>query len=171
MQPSMQSANLLNAGFGDERHDDLASADVPRRRLGLVKTRFSPDGRLLVSGKLDGTVMLWDVATGHALGPALIGDRAPITSLDFGPDGKTFASIDIFGTVVLWDVATRRPVGSPFTASSVGASRIQFSPDGKALAVIGMDKPSSAWTIRSRCGTWRCAGRWANRSAVKTEWL
>ncbi len=116
-----------------------------------ITARFSPDGALLVSGKLDGTLMLWDVATRQALGPALSGDQAAIASLAFSPDGKTFASINIFGTVVLWDVATRRPPG--FTVyrlhrrGEAGSSSVR---DGRVLAVIGMDNKVTFWDIATR---------------------
>ena len=68
---------------------------------------FSPDGKTLASGSGDETIILWDVATAPAPGPAF--DRAYrwVTSVAFSPDGKTLASGSRDKTIILWDVAKR----------------------------------------------------------------
>jgi WD40 repeat protein len=114
----------------------------------VFTAEFSPDGHLLVSGKADGTITLWDVPTRQPLGPALRLDEIGIMDLAFAPDGKTFASTNLLGTVVLWDVQTRQPLGSPFAAGSAG--RIRFGPEGKVLAVLSADNKATFWDIASR---------------------
>jgi WD40 repeat protein len=68
----------------------------PRRTItGVPGTtfgaEFSPDGRRLVTGGVDGAVRLWDAATGRPL--AVLHEHADVVNaVSFGPDGRTILS-------------------------------------------------------------------------------
>ena len=66
---------------------------------------FSPDGKTLVSGSVDKTIRLWDVATGKQK-KTITGHTDYVSSLTFSPGGHTFASGGGDGTLHLWNVAT-----------------------------------------------------------------
>jgi WD40 repeat protein len=103
---------------------------------------FLPDGKTLISACQDGSVRLWDVATGRPL-------RALVNFLDLNtfavaPDGKHFAAIQGGTALRLWDIGTGKEV-----ARIPGPRRaflcLAFSPDGKMLAAAGDDLRVRFW--------------------------
>ena len=64
---------------------------------------FSPNGQLLASGSSDGTVRVWDSASGNLKG-VLASEPRNIQSVSFSPDGKTLTAGNADGRVEFWDV-------------------------------------------------------------------
>jgi WD40 repeat protein len=95
---------------------DLASGLEYRRlhgHTGMVfgGMAFSPGGSRLASAAWDGTVKLWDVATGREVLTLLHGRDDRLTGVSFSPDGHQIVSTSESGTVKLWD-ATPLPEAS-----------------------------------------------------------
>ena len=165
-------ALLASAGFGDavrlwdpgsgtpdrqaprrpHRHGDGGGVRHPAPRAG---TQMAAPARriLLASGSNDGTVRLWDPATGAPLGEPLTGHTDYVGAVAFGalPGGRVLlASASFDGTVRLWDPATATPAGEPLTGHTEsvrpvaigalpGAVAFGALPDGRVLLASGGD--------------------------------
>ena len=80
---------------------------VLRDALIVLIVAFSPDGKRLASGSGDGTVKVWDAATGQENPTLIKGNSSYPTWVAFSPDGKRLASVgNNDGIVKVCDAAT-----------------------------------------------------------------
>jgi WD40 repeat protein len=115
----------------------------------VLLCRISPDGRMMASGHEDGTIRVWDVATGKADGDPLRG-QSNVFALAFSGDGKRLASGHSDHTVRVWDLVTRRALGPALAGHSRQVMRIAFSPKGDTVASAGLDGVIRRWDVASQ---------------------
>src|SRR5262249_44382040 len=113
---------------------ELKTIPIPTRAQ-VWALRFSPDGKILVSGTADNLVRLWDVDKGTLL-RTLEGHTNKVCCLAFSRDGKSLASGGHDGQVPIWNVETAAKVRE-LTLPGQGARSVEFSPDGKQLLTGG----------------------------------
>jgi WD40 repeat protein/tRNA A-37 threonylcarbamoyl transferase component Bud32 len=131
----------------------------------------SPDGRTLATGADDGSVSLWDLATGkrrvqllasrHSrtyvpLIEAILTARCPVKpkfygdqmhALTFSSDGRLLAAATEDGHVQLWDASTGKEWAT-LPGAQAEVSCLAFSPDSKLLA-SNNGAAIELWTVRS----------------------
>ena len=108
---------------------------------------FSPDGAHLVSGGDDGTVRLWDAASGAPLA-TLTGHKGAVYSVGFSPDGAHLVSGSSDGTLRLWDAASGALLAT-LTGHKGRVFSVGFSPDGTRLVSGSYDGPLWLWDAAS----------------------
>ncbi len=122
-------------------------ASAPGHLAAVESVAFSPIGLTLASGCRDGTVGLWDAATGQRLA-MLRGHSNPVCAVAFAPDGRTLASGAARGEVRLWDVAGRQEVAALRPNLQGDACCVAFSRDGQTLAAAGWGDRVFLWDLR-----------------------
>jgi WD40 repeat protein len=125
----------------------------------VVTAAFSPDGRSILAGDLDGIMRLWDVKTGKELrsfravlytrDPHILGTNnrfACVHALAFTPDGRRVVSGHGDYTVRVWDTATGRELRCS-TRHSRWVTSVACSPDGKAALSGSADHTVRLWRL------------------------
>ncbi len=124
-------------------------ADVRKHfELTIRAVGFSPDGRSLATTYSDGSVRLWDVATGAARA-TLAGHLKPASSAVFSPDSSRVLTSSIDDTARLWDARTGALLAT-FDQPSGDHSLARFSPDGTTLfTTSGLNGVVKRWDART----------------------
>jgi WD40 repeat protein len=104
---------------------------------------FSPDGKRVAGACSDGTVKVWEAATGEPV-HTLTGHGGPVYSVCFSPDGQRIASASEDRTVKVWDAATGQEAIS-LKGHTGAVYGVCFSPDGHLLASASADQTVRLW--------------------------
>ncbi|MCC6178679.1 MAG: TIR domain-containing protein [Chloroflexi bacterium] len=126
----------------------------PTIAIGLV---FPGNGTLMASG-LDGTVLIWDLATRQPrrratqrpMGPGVLAIR---------PDGRLAATGTHDGAIVLTDPLTRRTLGRLITGASSTITSVAFSADGRLLVSAGCAQGNWPACEQGEIRLWDVEGR------------
>jgi WD40 repeat protein len=122
---------------------------------------FSQDGRILVSGGLDGAVKIWNwhkeellhtlnrpVDFFGSLVSWFDSSVGAIWSVAISPDGKTVAASGLQQPIQLWNTENGRLLRT-FTEHSDSVYTLAFSPDGETLASGGGDNTIRIWNFHT----------------------
>ena len=113
----------------------------------VISLAFTSDSKLLASGSVDKTIVLWNPATGNQL-RSLKGHTGTVNSIAFSVDDKQLASGSADNSIKIWDVATGREKQT-MTGHTLYVSSIAFSADGKMLASGSGDQTVKLWDFAS----------------------
>jgi WD40 repeat protein/beta-lactamase regulating signal transducer with metallopeptidase domain len=99
----------------------------------------SADGRTLAAGARDGSIRVWDSATGSTI-KTLTGHLGAIVAVAFSPDGGKLVSAGDDETVRVWDVITGQVLKTLIQSKPL--VRVALSPDGKTIAMACAGLPT-----------------------------
>ncbi|XXT21646.1 pentapeptide repeat-containing protein [Sorangium sp. So ce429] len=136
-------ASLVAEGAAPPWHPGADLMWVPASGCNAVV--WNELGDLLVTGHRDGSVRLWDAASGQAI-RVMAGHHGAVNSLAFGADGRTLASGSDDRTVRLWDVHTGRALRA-LEGHGGKVTSVAFSGDGRMLASGSSDRIVGLWEL------------------------
>jgi WD40 repeat protein len=108
---------------------------------------FSPHGSTLATGDWDGTVRLWDMATGQQEGRPLTVGSGLVFWVAFGRRGDTLATFSSDGVARLWNLATRTEINHVTIGADGTINPLAFDPATDMLAVLGNDDKVWLWNL------------------------
>lgn len=112
---------------------------------GVMSLAYSPDGRLLASGSYQGTMQIWDVATGKEV---FVYQRSNpyVRALTWTRDGQrlAWAHGDADKAIGIWD-RDKPTEARVLLGGTIDVMALAWSPDATRLAAAAMDRTISIW--------------------------
>lgn len=133
--------NLLTVtkrGRGYATLRDIGTGAAVREWSAAGLSALSPDGRMLLTGLLDGTAILHDIRTGTALHSWR--HTRSVNVVAFSPDGRIALTGSDDDMAALRDVRTGRTLHSWWHQSRTGVTAAAFSPDGRSVLTVSTDR-------------------------------
>jgi len=131
---------------GVGQHGGQLIMTLTRHTDSVYSVVYSPDGLLLASGSIDGTVRIWDTRTGEETMPPLRSGDIIASSVAFAPDGKTVASGTGSGVVCMWRLLDSPTSLQRLSGHSDWVQSIAFSPNRPLLASASSDHSVRLWS-------------------------
>jgi WD40 repeat protein/tRNA A-37 threonylcarbamoyl transferase component Bud32 len=122
---------------------------APAETGGAQSISFSPDSKRIAVPGAPGTVGIWEVATGRAVGKQLSIGSEEVEEAIFTRDGRALIASDDGGSVTMVDIETGRRIGRPLSVGQDPAAALDLSPDGRLLAVAAYAGSVFVWDLQS----------------------
>ncbi len=133
---------------------------IPGHPHGFNQVAVSPDGKLLATGTVEHTVLLYDLASGQPVGTPLSGPPSEVTALAFSPDGRTLAAACNDPIIYFWDSS------DPAKPTALPSQQVEMASAQQTFAVNSNGKMFASWTGRSLIGF---NALWANYGDTPQE--
>ena len=151
---------------------DRSNSELPRVRqeifAGAITADIDGAGKNLVTGGIDGTVRIWDLATGRQVGGALKAHEGEVVSVALSADGSRAVSKGADNTLRVWDLETGARMGVVLGRDYSTFYSVDISADGRFAVSTDIAGKLRVWDLVA--GTQRseerrvgkeCRSRWS----------
>ena len=148
-----------------------ATINLPTQSEKMYKTKFSeisfspeghtngvrtlaitPDGKRFISGSVDYTIRIWDLATGSPKGKPLQGHDGWVNTIAIIPDSNCIVSGSEDKTIRIWDLGTGKQIGDSIQGHEKSVNVIAITTDGtddKRIVSGSEDKTIRIWDLET----------------------
>uniref|UniRef100_A0A5B7BIB7 Putative WD repeat-containing protein 61 n=1 Tax=Davidia involucrata TaxID=16924 RepID=A0A5B7BIB7_DAVIN len=170
----------LLATLSIPRPEGLKPSDKSSSKKFVLSVAWSPDGRRLACGSMDGTISIFDVSRAKFL-HHLEGHFMPVRSLVFSPvEPRVLFSASDDGHVHRYD-AEGKTLTMALSGHTSWVLSVDVSPDGEAVATGSSDRTVRLWDPKMRAATqtlnnhtdqvWAVAFQPSKGPGVRACWL
>ncbi|MFM6269383.1 MAG: hypothetical protein ACKPFA_23205, partial [Dolichospermum sp.] len=117
---------------------------------------LTPDGTKMISGSLDKTINVWDLATGKAL-LTFSSDYISVHKIAVTPDGNQIISGGWSPAIKVWDLSSGAELSTlyghkelGFYGGNSGINSIAITPDSTSIISGGEDTTIKVWNLANR---------------------
>jgi WD40 repeat protein len=137
---------LYERAIANQGVTSIAVIETLSGHMGEVKCLIlGPGGtNQLISGGVDATIRVWDVATGEVL-RKLVGHTSYINALIISPNGKNLISAGADETIRIWNLETGE--NTQMLQDDSFVNTVVVSPDGKILASGNANGTIRLWNL------------------------
>lgn len=137
-----------DAKFLWDRRTGKPGAHFLRPNKAVFSMDFSPDGKTMVTGSGDGTVLLFDVQRRNEKKQVIQAHKGRVTSVVYSSDGKTIVTGSQDKTIKLWDANTTAEK-KVFTGHRRGIKDVALSADGRTIAAVDSTTSIYLWDVET----------------------
>ncbi|MEH1886546.1 serine/threonine-protein kinase [Nostoc sp.] len=111
----------------------------------VLSVAISPDGKTIASSGGDGTIKLWNLATGKEIS-SLNAYSQQVNAVAISPDGKTLVSGSDDSTIKIWNLRTRKQIRT-LEGHSDSVHALAISADSETLVSGSDDNTIKIWDL------------------------
>jgi WD40 repeat protein len=141
-EADFRNASLKNINFTAA---NLKKSLFRKSLASVISIAFSPNGKYLATGSIDGIARLFEVVNGKE-GLNFAGHTDWITSVAFSPKDNILATASGDYTIRLWNINTGECLNQ-LRGHTNRVSTVAFSSDGEILTSAGFDKTIRIWDV------------------------
>ena len=125
---------------------DLIKVFCCEAEKGVECFAITPDGNMLLTASLGGTLVVWDVPTGRKL-RTIDSKGERIEEVDLTVDGERAISTADGGALRLWDITTGHQVHQLEESTGRMGAGVAITPDGRRAVSVSGERALKAWDL------------------------